>query len=604
MMTALREKTALILWFVIFAFVGLIVVEWGADYTGGQGPQAVSDDVGVVNGEAVSLKDFQAALRQAASQMPRDQRADESVLVRQVWDSYVQEVLLTQEIERLGVQVTDKEIAYYTRMQPPSAVQSLESFQTDGQFDMAKYTQFIGDPNNLKDSNNRSFVMQVEYMLRQQLLNYKLQRLLMSSVQVTPAEVRDFFAERNEKVQIDFVAAPGSAVGDDEVEVVDTDITAYYEENSVNFANPEQVSLSYAYFPKVASAADSQLVADEIVRLREEIIAGADFAELAEVVSDDQGSAAQGGTLGTFGRGRMVKPFSDAAFALEPGQLSEPVRTRFGWHLIKVEDKTVEDGEDKVTASHILLNFRLSRSTEDALRDQADEFEAKANEAGFEAALAASGIEATDSGYLQRDQMVPSLGQGTAWLVNWALSQDVGAVSRVAENERGIWIATVVDKRAEGTLPLDEVRSRIKREVLASKKADVAAEKLREVRQVVESGGSLEEAASAAGFEVRQSALFSRAESVPGIGRANSVTAAAFNMDVDELSNVLTIQEGAYLVKLVEREPVNEALFAEQSAQIQQQLLAQRQQEALQSWFVQLYEAAVIEDNRHQFFTF
>ena len=604
MMTALREKTALILWFVIFAFVGLIVVEWGADYTGGQGPQAVGDDVGVVNGEAVSLKDFQGALRQAAGQMPRDQRADESVLVRQVWDSYVQEVLLTQEIERLGVRVTDKEIAYYTRMQPPPAVQSLEAFQTDGQFDMAKYTQFIGDPNNLRDPNNRSFVMQVEYMLRQQLLNYKLQRLLMSSVQVSPAEVRDFFAQQNEKVQIDFVVAPGSAVSDDQVEVVDADIAAFYEENSADFAHPEQVRLSYAYFPKVASAADSQSVADEITRLREEVVAGADFAELAEVVSDDQGSAAQGGALGTFGRGRMVKPFSDAAFALEPGQISEPVRTRFGWHLIKVEDKTVEDGEDKVTASHILLSFRSSRSTEDALRDQADAFEAKANEVGFETALGTSGLEAMDSGYLQRDQMVPSLGQGTAWLVNWALAQDVGAVSRVAENERGIWVATVVDKRAEGTLPLDEIRSRIEREVLANKKAEVAAEKLQQVRQVVEGGESLEDAASAAGLEVRQSALFSRSESVPGIGRGNSVTATAFNMDADELSEVLTLRQGAYLIKLVEREAIDEALFAEQSVQLQQQLLAQRQQEALQSWFVQLYEAAVIEDNRHQFFTF
>jgi len=446
--------------------------------------------------------------------------------------------------------------------------------------------------------------MQVEYMLRQQLLNYKLQRLLMSSVQVSPAEVRDFFAQQNEKVQIDFVVAPGSAVNDDQVEVADADIAAFYEENSADFAHPEQVRLSYAYFPKVASAADSQSVAEEITRLREEIVAGADFAELAEVVSDDQGSAAQGGALGTFGRGRMVKPFSDAAFALEPGQISEPVRTRFGWHLIKVEDKTVEDGEDKVTASHILLSFRSSRSTEDALRDQADAFEAKANEVGFETALGASGVEAMDSGYLQRDQMVPSLGQGTAWLVNWALSQDVGAVSRVAENERGIWVATVVDKRAEGTLPLDEIRSRIEREVLANKKAEVAAEKLQQVRQVVEGGESLEDAASAAGFEVRQSALFSRSESVPGIGRGNSVTATAFNMDMDELSDVLTLRQGAYLIKLVERESIDDALFAEQSAQLQQQLLAQRQQEALQSWFVQLYEAAVIEDNRHQFFTF
>ena len=140
--------------------------------------------------------------------------------------------------------------------------------------------------------------------------------------------------------------------------------------------------------------------------------------------------------------------------------------------------------------------------------------------------------------------------------------------------------------------------------MLANKKAEVAAEKLQQVRQVVEGGESLEDAASAAGFEVRQSALFSRSESVPGIGRGNSVTATAFNMDMDELSDVLTLRQGAYLIKLVERESIDDALFAEQSAQLQQQLLAQRQQEALQSWFVQLYEAAVIEDNRHQFFTF
>ena len=128
--------------------------------------------------------------------------------------SYVQEVLLRQEIERLGVQVTDKEVAYYTRTMPPPAVQSMEAFQTDGQFDMAKYTQFIGDPTNLQDPNNRGFVMQVEFMLRQQLLNYKLQRLLMSGVQVTPAEVRAHFADGNEKVKVDFIFAAGSTIAE------------------------------------------------------------------------------------------------------------------------------------------------------------------------------------------------------------------------------------------------------------------------------------------------------------------------------------------------------------------------------------------------------
>ena len=135
MMTLLREKTGLVLWFVIFAFVGLIVVEWGADYTGG-GPSQSNDIVGVVNGEEIRLQEFQGILRNAASQSPREQRGDEGDLVRKVWQSYVQEIILRQEIGRLGIEVSDKEVAYFTRIQPPPAVQSIEAFQTDGEFDI------------------------------------------------------------------------------------------------------------------------------------------------------------------------------------------------------------------------------------------------------------------------------------------------------------------------------------------------------------------------------------------------------------------------------------------------------------------------------------
>ena len=100
MMTVLLEKTGLVLWVVIFAFVGLIVVEWGADYSGG-GQVDVGDDVGVINGQRIGLREFQSALRNMARQVPQEQRADQGRLVREVWDGYIRDILLMQEIKRV-----------------------------------------------------------------------------------------------------------------------------------------------------------------------------------------------------------------------------------------------------------------------------------------------------------------------------------------------------------------------------------------------------------------------------------------------------------------------------------------------------------------------
>ena len=129
MMTVLREKTGLVLWVVIFAFVGLIVVEWGADYSGG-GQVDVGDDVGVINGQRIGLREFQSALRNMARQVPQEQRADQGQLVREVWDGYIRDILLMQEIYRLGIEVTDKELAHYTRTSPPPAVQPISRIPT------------------------------------------------------------------------------------------------------------------------------------------------------------------------------------------------------------------------------------------------------------------------------------------------------------------------------------------------------------------------------------------------------------------------------------------------------------------------------------------
>ncbi len=606
MMTLLRQKTVLVLWFVIFAFIGLIVVEWGADYSGA-GANDAGDTVGVVNGETISLQEFQDALRRLARQMPQEQRTDQALLVQQVWDYYVREIILNQEYERLGFELTDGEIAFYTRNKPPPAVHEFEIFQTDGAFDRDKYAQFIGNPANLSDPNNQALVLWIESTIERQLLEYRLQRMLRGTAQVSPNAAHQHFAEAHEKVRIEYAFAPSDAP-DDEIEISDEDLAAYYQKNLADYEHPDQVKLEYAHFPKVASAADSLAIKEEIDRLRQEIEAGADFAELAGVVSDDEGSAAQGGDLGFFGRGRMVAPFEEAAFALAPGELSEPVQTRYGWHLIKVEERLEQSGEEQVHARHILLRYQPSRTTEDSLRSMAEAFQEQAAAEGFAEALAASGTEATPTDFLQKNQAVPGISANTTWLVNWFFEQELGAVSQVIEDDSGLWVVQLVAKRPEGAAPLDELRDRLEPLVRAHKKAARAAARLKAVRQEVEAGVSLAQAAQNAGVEFHAPEAFARTESVEGLGRASAVIGAAFRLVEDQLSEVIEVAEGskrgAYLLKLLEKTPVDAEQFAAQREQVVAQLQAQREQEAVQNWFAHLYETAEIEDNRHRFFTF
>ena len=606
MMTLLRQKTVLVLWFVIFAFIGLIVVEWGADYSGA-GTNTAGDTVGVVNGKTISLQEFQDALRRVARQMPQEQRADQALLVQQVWDYYVREIILNQEYERLGFEITDGEIAYYTRSNPPQAVREFETFQTDGAFDMDKYAQFIANPANLNDPNNQALVLWIESQIERQLLDYRLQRMLRGTAQVSPNEAHQHFAEANEKVRVEYAFAPSDAA-DDEIEVSDEDLAAYYQENMADYEHPDQVKLEYAYFPKVASAEDSLETKKEIGRLRQEIEAGEDFAELAGVVSDDEGSAARGGDLGFFSRGQMVAPFEEAAFALAPGELSEPVQTRYGWHLIKVEERLEEESGERVRARHILLRYQPSRTTEDSLRSRAEVFQEQATAEGFAATLTASGTEATPTNFLRQSQAVPGISANTMWLVNWFFEQEPGAVSQVIEDDSGLWVAHLMAKRPEGIAPLDELTDRLEPLVRARKKAARAASRLETVRREVGAGATLAQAAQNAGVEFHAPEAFVRTESVEGLGRANAVIGAAFRLEEGRLSEIIEVAEGskrgAYLLKLLEKTPVDEEQFAAQREQVVAQLQAQREQEAVQNWFAHLYDTAEIEDNRHRFFTF
>ena len=203
---------------------------------------------------------------------------------------------------------------------------------------------------------------------------------------------------------------------------------------------------------------------------------------------------------------------------------------------------------------------------------------------------------------------MPGISANTTWLVNWFFEQEPGAVSQIVEDDAGLWVAHLVAKRPEGTAPLDELRNQLEPLVRARKKAERASAQLEAVRREVGGGATLAQAAQNAGVEFHAPEAFARTESVEGLGRANAVIGAAFRLEKGRLSEVIEVAEGsnrgAYLLKLLEKTPVDEEQFAAQREQVVAQLQAQREQEAVQNWFAHLYDTAEIEDNRHRFFTF
>ena len=607
MMMKLRESTAIIMWIVIIAFVGLIVVEWGADYSGTQTVRS-TDAIGVINGHSIPLKSFQEAVRAAAQRSTEDrQERDDGALVRQVWDQLVGEILVRQELERVGIEISDEELAYYTSAAPPPAVQSLESFQVDGEFDINLYNQFLRDPSTYDNPSNAGFVMWIERTLENQLLNFRLRQLFMETVRVSPGEVRHQFVGDSQKATIEYVFSPASAIPQADISYDETELQAHYEELAVNYPHDEQVRIAYAIFPRAASAADSASVEEDIKQLRREVLAGSDFAELARIMSEDAATADSGGDLGTFGRGRMVKEFEDVAFSLEPGEISQPILTQFGWHLIKVEAVSEsEEGDEERQASHVLLKIRASPNTEDAVFEQAQELRDLAAEMGLDAAAAVKGAQIRSPGFISKaaGAVVPGLGQGTAWVVNLFLDSEVGALSQVGSVKSAYFVAELLERRPQGVAPLAEVRTSVERSLLARKRAEAAAEILEQVRGQVESGADLATAAAEAGSNLRTTEPFARSDFVPDIGRKNAFVGTAFRLQQGQTSDIITDTKGAYLLRLLDLTEVDEEAFEQERTNIEQQLLQQKQGEALQAFLVKMYDTAQIEDNRHLFYTF
>ena len=448
----------------------------------------------------------------------------------------------------------------------------------------------------------KQFVLFAEENARSQLLSQKLETLIVGSVKVTDAEVEQAYIERNEKVRVSYLGFDANAIPDSLALVADAEVQTYYEDHRDEYEEDAAIRAAFVSLPKIATARDEAEARAEIDRIFDEAKAGDDFAELARAYSDGP-SGPTGGDLGFFGRGQMVKPFEDAAFALKAGEISDPVKTQFGWHVIKVEETKGAADSLEVHARHILIEVRPGRDTLDSLRVLAEEFAEIAEDVGFDAAVNQKDLQSQDSEFITAGSFFPLLGNSTSGLVNKFLNGSPGDVSSVYENDQGIHVFALREIREAGPRPLDEVKPQIEARLKNKKKVEVAAGRLAEVMGQIKTGKSLEDAAEFFNLTVQTPQAFARTGFVPSVGSRNAFVGAAFRLSTGQTSEVVKTDRGAYILRVEERQSVDETGLESAKETMLQQVLSQKRQEVFTAWFADLRENAEIVDYRHFFYS-
>jgi parvulin-like peptidyl-prolyl isomerase len=360
MMRTIREKTRYAIVFLAFAFAGWLVFEGiqSRETTAGTGTNPV---IATVNGQPVRYlrwRDFSSAvLNQARAQKGTALTDEESRQAEaEAWEQMIRVIVIEQEIDRVGIDVTDDEISQAFRISPPPDLIQDPAFQTNGQFDYAKYQAFFSDP-----SVDEQLLRSIENYYRDEIPRRRFEQQLLSGIAVSDAEAWQEFRAQNETAVVSFVTVdPAVVIADSDVEISESNARAYYRSHREDFERPATASVRLVSVSTVPTASDTAAVISLADSVRTEILAGRlDFATAASQFSADTASGESGGELGRYTPDQLIDPISTTVENLTVGDVSEPVRTAAGFHLIHVSERSA----DTSTVSHIVFPVELSEQT-------------------------------------------------------------------------------------------------------------------------------------------------------------------------------------------------------------------------------------------------
>jgi len=573
-----------ILWFVVFMFVFFIFVDWGTGRARTRGLAGLAARVGSVSiSEAQFLKEMRNTEQRYRSmygeqfEAVRDQIDLASMTIQNIVDRY----LLLDEAHKMGLGVTDKELL--------DKIVSFPAFKrSDG--------SFVGEDLYVRILRaNQSSPEEFEEGLRQELVLEKLQQALAAGIVIPDSEVEQEYRRRNESASFEvlFVPAGREPAG---VSITDAEAKTYYDANQDRFSHPAQRQLRYLLIDdtklrRTLSVPETQISEyyashqqefqqgeqvdvrhilirpktqddagwqDTQTRAREvfaKVMApGADFAALARQYSEDPGSKESGGELGWFPRGRMVKEFEDAAFGLSPGQVSGPVKSQFGYHIIKLEGRR-PGGLRTLGEVRDLIKEKLQEGLADAegnrrataLREKIDAAKLTTDEQWH--TLADDVVTSNVTPFFAQEEVIPGIGRDPELLVEVAAARE-GFVGGPRRSSRGWIVYRVAKVRPAGITPFAEAKEEAREAVKRTKALEALRKELEAKRPSLVTGPFTAQAAGLGGT-AQTVADHRRGGSVPGVGVSRNLDDAVFATPASALTPVVAVGERGVAVARV-----------------------------------------------------
>ena len=596
MLQQMRSAAKYVWLFIVIAFVGGFLLVQTSGLLG-RTPITPTTPVAVVNGREILYNDY---VQRYQTEIQNQQQAggrtlsedDTRRIQNSTFNQMVMDVLLQQEYERRGIVVTNEEIQQYAKFAPPPWIQSAPELQTEGQFDMQKYQRLLSS----SYAKQSGLLANLEQYYRGEIPRRKLLDQIASGIYVTDAELWRIWRDQHDSAQVSFVAfRPQSDTSAKSIS--DGDLRAYFDKHKEEFRRPGRAVLTVVAIPRVVTAADSAAVRAHAIALRNEILGGAKFEDVAKRESADSVSGAKGGDLGRGTKGRFVAPFEQAAFALKVGEISQPVLTQFGYHLVRVDERK----GDTLALRHILLRVQPSDSNEAKIDRQADDLSkaAASSEQGAKLDTAAKHLGLKEFKVVAlEDEPASYDGHPVPSVSAWAFGgAHVGETSELFDDESGYYLARLDSLTESGDPKFDNVKALVRQDVARERALDgvtTAAQKLADAA----AASGLESAAAQQKLEVQQSPMFTRGTFVPGLGQFNEAIGTAFGLPVQAVSAPVRTTDAIFVLRVDRRAQADSATWLKQMQAQRQARMQQLQQQRVQMYLADVRQSAKIDDRR------